>query len=79
MERNPFTAVLAAPSLEKQPIEVPNFEIISLFPFFASARERTSIKMHSIESKIVIGPSTILFAGVSVYIFEAGKFTSWGS
>ena len=76
---NPFTAVLAALSLEKRPIEVPDLKSLSLFPLFASARERTSIKMHSTESRIVIGPSNVLFAGVSVYIFQAGKFTSWGS
>ena len=38
-----------------------------------------SIKMHSIESRLVIGPSNILFAGVYVYIVQLGNFTGWVS
>jgi len=47
---------------------------------FAWARERTSIKMHSIESRFVIlGSSHILFDGVYVCTFQLGNFTGWGS
>ena len=35
--------------------------------------------MHSIESRLVIGPSNILFAGVYVSIFQPGNFPSWDS
>ena len=38
---NTFTAVLAALSLEKRPVDVPNLKSLRLF---ASARERTSTK-----------------------------------
>ena len=34
------------------------------------------MKMHSIESRLVIGPSGILFGGV---YFQPGNFTGWGS
>ena len=40
------------------------------------------IKMHSIQSRFVIGPWNILFAGVYViyvYTFQPGNFTGWGS
>ena len=76
---NPFTAVLAALSLEKRPTEVPNLKSLRFFPLFACARERTSTKMHSIESTFVTGPSNMLFAGVSVCTFQPGNFMSWGS
>ena len=52
---NPFTAVLAAPSLEKWATEVPNLKPLRLFSLFAWARERTSTKTHSTESRFVIG------------------------
>ena len=32
---NPFTAILAAPSLEKRPTEVANLKSLWLFPLFA--------------------------------------------
>ena len=35
--------------------------------------------MHSTESRVITGPSNILFACVSVCTFQPGKFTSWGS
>ena len=35
--------------------------------------------MHSIESRFVIEPSDILFAGVYVGTFQPGDFTGWGS
>ena len=35
--------------------------------------------MHNTESRFVIGPSDILFAGVYVCTFQPGKFTGWGS
>ena len=37
------------------------------------------MKLHTIESRSVIGPSTILFARVYVCTFQPGKFTGWGS
>ena len=35
--------------------------------------------MHSIESRLVVEPSNILFAGVHVGTFEPGHFKGWGS
>ena len=37
------------------------------------------IKTHNIESRCVIGPENILFAGVLAYFFWPGNFTGWGS
>ena len=76
---NPFTAMLALQSLWKRPIKVPNLKSLRPFPPFAWARERTSAKMHSVESRFVIGPSDILFADVYKCIFQPGNFTGWGS
>ena len=77
MTSNPFTAALAAQSLEKRPTEVPNLKSLRLFPLFAWTRERISTKMHSIESRFVIGPSAgILLAGVYVCTFQPGIFTT---
>jgi len=76
---NPFTAVLATLSLKKWPIEVPNFKWLQLFTLFNWAHERTSRKMHSIESRFVRGPSNMLFAGMSLSTLQPGNFTSWGS
>ena len=43
------------------------FETLNLFVFFfALARERVAIKLHSIESRCAIGPKNILFADASV-------------
>ena len=58
------------------------FETVkAFFALFASARERISIKMHSIESRFAIGPSnnyTVLRRGVYVYTFQPGKFYRLG-
>ena len=75
---NPFTATLAAPSLEKRPIKMPNLKPLRQFAPFAWARERTSAKTHRIE-RFVLGLSSILFAGVYVCTFQPGNFTGWGS
>ena len=78
---NPFTAKLAAPSLGKQLTKVPNlksFRFFFLSPF-ASAHEMISVKMHTIKSRFVIGPSNILFASLYVCTFKPGNFTGWGS
>ena len=76
---NPFTDVLAAPSLEKRPIEAPDLKSLSHLPLFAWTRKRISTKMHSTESRFVIGPSNILFAGVYVCTFyEARKIYKLG-
>ena len=77
---NPLTATLVASSLlGKRPIEIARPETIKAFHPFARARERTCIKMHSTESRLVTGPLSILFAGVYVSIFQPGNFTGWGS
>ena len=39
----------------------------------------TAIKMHSVESRFVIGPSNILFGSVYVCTFQPGNYTGWGS
>jgi len=45
------------------------FETLEPFVFFLTlARERSFIKTHSIESRCVIGPENILFAGASVHL-----------
>ena len=54
--------MLAASSLWKTTNESAKFAP------FVWARERISIKMHSTESRCVIGPSNILFGGVYVII-----------
>ena len=36
------------------------------------------MKMYSIDSRFVLGPSNILFAGVYVCTFQPGHFTGWG-
>ena len=72
---NPFTAVLAALSLGKRPIEVPNLKSLQLFPIFAGAHERTSVKIYSTEIRAVIEPSNILFSGVYMSTFQPRKFT----
>ena len=48
-------------------------------PAFTRACERTSIKMHSIESRFVIRPSNILSAGMYVCTFQPGNFTGCGT
>ena len=64
--------MLAAPSLGKRPVKLPNMK---------SARERTCIKLHSIESKFVIGSSNLLFASLyhHTHTFQSGTSTGWGS
>ena len=54
-------------------------EIVTAFPLFARAGERTSTKLHSIESVVVTGPSLMLFASLYVCTFQPGKFSSLGS
>ena len=70
--------MLAALSLGKRPTEVPNLKSLRLFPIFAGARERTSIKIHSIERRVVIEPSNIPFSGVYMSTFQPRKCTGWG-
>ena len=65
---NPFTAVLAALSLGNRPIEVPNLKSLRLFPIFAGAHERNSIKIHSIERRVVKEPPN-MFSGVYMCTF----------
>ena len=67
---NPFTAMLVASWLRKLSIKMPNLKSLRTFFPFIWASERTAIKMHSTKSRVVIGPSNILFAGVYVSIFS---------
>ena len=77
---NPFSAMLTAPSLGTRTTNKnAKFEIIKAFSPSAWPHERISVKMHSIESRFVTGPSNILFAGVYVCTFLPGNFTCWGS
>ena len=60
--------------------ESAKFEIIKAFPpLFTWTRQKTSIKMPSIESGFVIGPSNILFTGVYGCTIQPENFTGWGS
>ena len=68
---NPFTAMLAVPLLLKWQIKVPNFTSLKFPPEHMKGLD-TSIKMHSIERRFVIGPSNTLFAGVYVCTFQPG-------
>ena len=67
------------PSLRKRLTKLPNIKPLRLFSRLAQVRERISINMHSIESRLVIGPSNILFASLYVCAFQSGNFTGWGS
>ena len=64
-----------------QKIKVPNLKSLSRFfpPLHERTRERTSIKMHSIESRFVIGSSNILPGGVYVCSFQPVNLTGCGS
>ena len=78
---NSFTAMLAAPSLWKLPMKVPNVKPLRLFVVapFPWAREKISIKMDSTESRFVIGRPNILFGVVYMCTFQPGNFTGCGS
>ena len=76
---NPFTAMLAAPSLSKRPIKMPNLKSLRPFFPFAWTREKKSIKLRRTESSFVIGPSNILLAGVRECTFQPGNCTGCGS
>ena len=69
----------AALSPGKQPLKVPNLKTLTLFYPFAWARERISIKMLNAESRFVLGPSNILFAGMCACTFRPRNVTSCGS
>ena len=63
---NPFTAMMSA---EKRPIKVQNLKPLTVsLLIFALSWERIFIEAHSIESRCVIGPENILFAGASVHL-----------
>ena len=71
---NPFTAMLAPPPLGKWPTKVPNLKSLRSFFPFAWTREKISIKMHTIESRFVTGPSKYaIYRRVCVH-FSAQKF-----
>ena len=69
--------MLASPSLGKRPVQVLKGETIKAFSPFRWAREKISIKIRSIESRFVIGPSNIPFADMCT--FQPGNFTGCGS
>ena len=69
----------AAPSLGKRVNKVPNMKPLRFFCPFAWARERISIKMHSVGSRVVIGPSNLLFGGPYVWTFQPENGTGWGT
>ena len=79
---NPFTAMI---SFENDPQKCAQFEILKpfffffffLFFLFALPFERIFTKTHSVESRCVIGPENILFAGVCAH-FSARKFYRLG-
>ena len=50
-----------------------------LLPSHEHVKGYISIKTHSAESRVVTGPSNILFAGLYVCTFQTGKFTGLGS
>ena len=60
--------MLAAPSLGKPPIQSAKSEIIKALQM---SKQRIFIKIHSIESRFVIGPSNTLFACVYVSTFQS--------
>ena len=53
-------------------------EVLLLTSLSPYRKAKPAHKMHSTESRVVIGPSNILFAGVSVCIFLPGNFSGWG-
>ena len=64
---NPFTAVLiTTPSLGNRPIKALDLKSLRSTPSppFACARERTSIRKHSIESRSVTGASVYIYISV---------------
>ena len=71
--------MLAMPSLRKRPIKAPNLKSLRPFSPFTWARERISIKIHGLESRIVTGPSDTLFAGMYMCALQQGNFTGWNS
>ena len=81
MTINPFQALprFPRPLSEKGNKNVKVETIKAFLPHSAGARQRISVKIHSIESGVVIGPSSILFGGVYVGIFQPGNCTGWSS
>ena len=76
---NLFTALLAVPSLEKRPIEVPDLKSLRFLPSSQEHVKGLLPECTGIESRVVIGAPNMLFAGVCVCTFQSGNFTSWGS
>ena len=73
----PLTPSLPCCHLKKTP-ESAKFETLKPFRLlFALACERIFIKTHSVESRYVIGPENIQFAGASVHL-SARKFYRLG-
>ena len=64
-------------SLPCQPIKNAQFEILQPLSSFSSSSIAT--KIHSIETRFVIGLEILLYAGVHMCTFQPGSFTGWGS
>ena len=71
--------MLAAPSLGKLPIKVPNLKPLRLVLPPSHDPVNGFLLMHSIGSRFVTGPSHMLFGGVYVCTFQPGNFTGCGS
>ena len=80
MSLNPFTAMLAAPSIGKIINKSAKFETVKTFLSPShETRQSISMKMHSIETRFVAWPSNVRSGGVYVCTFQPGNFTGWGS
>ena len=78
---NPFTAVLAASSLGKRPVKMPNLKLLRQPPPPPPPHSHEQVK-RLILKFTVLKVDVIwdhLFAGVYVSIFRPGNFTGWGS
>ena len=67
------------PSLWKRPVKCQIWNNWRFFTPCAWACEKISMKLHSIESRVVTGTSGILFGSVYGCTFEPRNFTCWGS
>ena len=71
--------MVAMRSLWKWPLKMPNLKPLSLFSPLLEHVKRFLSKSIVLKIDLYIVPSNILFAGVSVWTFQPGKCTGWGS